>query len=139
VGHEDLDRAHQVAGSSDRAFGLVLAGALLLYAVSPFLRHAPPRWWALALAVALALVALAWPHLLAGANRVWTRLGLILGAIVSPAALALLFFGVLAPLGSLMRLTRNDTLRRGQDADAKSYWIVRESPGPPTDSMERQF
>ena len=87
----------------------------------------------------VALVALIRPTLLAGPNRLWTKLGLLLGAIVSPIALGLLFYSVLTPLGTLSRLKGNDPLRLRRDTSARSYWIPREPPGPPADSMTNQF
>jgi hypothetical protein len=50
-----------------------------------------------------------------------------------------LFYGVLTPLGVAMRLTGKDPLRLKRDARAVSYWIPRDPPGPPPDSMTNQF
>jgi len=79
------------------------------------------------------------PALLAGLNRLWIKLGVLLGKVVGPIALGVLFFGVLTPLGAVMRLTGKDPLRRKHDPRAASYWMPREPPGPPPDSMINQF
>ncbi|MGH8742505.1 MAG: SxtJ family membrane protein, partial [Burkholderiales bacterium] len=96
-------------------------------------------WWALAAAAALLALALAAPRLLARPNRLWMRLGLLLGNLVSPVALALLYYGVLAPLGVAMRLSGKDALRLKLDRGADSYWLERKPPGPPPDSLNNQF
>jgi hypothetical protein len=75
-----------------------------------------------ALALALALGA---PRLLAPLNWVWTKLGLLLHRIVSPIFLLLLFYGCIAPVGLLMRLSGKDPLRLKYEPAATSYWIVR--------------
>jgi predicted membrane metal-binding protein len=139
MAHEDLSREQHVESSSDRAFGLVFAAAFGLVCLWPLLHHEPPRWWALALAILLALVALTRPVLLAGLNRLWTRLGVLLGKFVSPVALGILFYGVITPLGVLARLAGKDPLRLKREPAATSYWIERQPPGPPPGSMNRQF
>ena len=54
-------------------------------------------------------------------------------------ALGLLFYGVLTPIGAAMRLTGKDPMRLRLEPGASSYWIPREPPGPPPDSMNNQF
>ena len=139
MAHEDLSRDQRVEGSSDRSFGLVFACAFLLIAIWPVLDGAAPRPWALGVSAFFGLAALLRPALLAGANRVWISFGVLLGKLISPAALGVLFYGVLTPIGLLMRMAGKDTLRLGRDPEALSYWLPREPPGPPPDSMGRQF
>ena len=139
MAHEDLARQHHPEGSSDRAFGLVIAGMCLLAALSPLRHGHAPRWWAFAGASVFALAALVKPVLLSSLNRLWTKLGILLGKIVSPIALGILMYGVLTPIAVMLRLTGHDPLRLKVDRDAESYWIVRKPPGPPPDSMTNQF
>jgi len=139
MAHEDLNRKQHVAGSSDRAFGAVIAGACVLLALGPLRHGHAPRWWAFFAAGALALIALLKPVLLATANRLWTRLGFLLGKVVSPIALGFLLYAVLTPVALILRLTGQDPLRLKLDRGADSYWMVRNPPGPPPDSMSNQF
>src|SRR2546422_7312346 len=89
MAHEDLSREQQVEGSTDRAFGLVFAGAFLLIAGWPLFHGETPRWWALGVAVVFAIIAIWKPALLAVPNRLWFKLGLLLGKVVSPVALGI--------------------------------------------------
>jgi Saxitoxin biosynthesis operon protein SxtJ len=139
MGHEDLTREQFVEGSSDRSFGLVISAAFLLIGLGPLRHGHAPRWWALAIACVLALVAVSKPSLLAGANRLWMKLGVLLGKVVSPIALGILFYGVFTPLAAVIRLTGKDPLRLKLDRAADSYWITRKPPGPAPDSMTHQF
>jgi hypothetical protein len=139
MAHEDLTREHQVEGSSNRSFGLVFAAIFLLVACWPLFHRELPRWWALGVAGVFAVVAIGKPALLTYPNRLWTGLGLLLGKVVSPVALGILFYGVVAPIGLLVRVTGKDPLRLKLDSGADSYWIRREPPGPPPDSMTNQF
>jgi hypothetical protein len=139
MAHEDLTRDQQVEGSSDRSFGLVFAVVFLLIAAWPLFHGALPRWWAGGIAAVFAIVAVVKPALLEGLNRLWIKLGILLGKVISPIALGILFYGVLVPMGVVMRLAGKDPLRLKRDVTASSYWIPRKPPGPPPDSMTNQF
>lgn len=88
---------------------------------------------------AFLLLAMLIPQVLAPANRLWTKFGLLLHNIVSPIALGILFFLVVTPTGLLMRLFGKDPLRLRFDPAASSYWIKRDPPGPAADSLKNQF
>jgi Saxitoxin biosynthesis operon protein SxtJ len=139
MSHEDLSREDEVEGSSDRSFGFVFAVVFLIIAAWPLLYSAGPRWWSVGVAAAFALVAIVKPVLLAGANKLWMKFGLLLAKVVSPIALGILFYLVFMPIGLLMRVTGKDPLRLKFDPAAQSYWIPREPPGPPPTSMTNQF
>lgn len=126
-------------GSSDRTFGLVFAAVFLIIACWPLFHGESPRWWAVGVTSVFTLLALVKPALLTGLNRLWMKLGILLGKVVSPIALGILFYGVITPIGAVMRLVGKDPLRLKIDPDANSYWIPREPPGPPPDSMTNQF
>ena len=139
MAHEDLSREDHIEGSSDRAFGFVFAGVFFVISVWPLLHRETPRWWALGFAAVFALAALARPTLLAKLNRLWIKIGILLGKVVSPIALGILFYGVFTPLGIAIRLSGKDPLRLKFSTGANSYWIERKPPGPPPDSMTNQF
>lgn len=138
--HHELRRSSEpAAGSSDRSFGLVFAGFFAVLTLHNWWRagHSWPIY--LVIAAVFLAAALLRPILLQPLNRAWTRLGSLLGAIVAPIVMVLLFFLVITPIGLLMRLTGKDMLRlRGARKD-DSYWIVRDPPGPPGETMSEQF
>jgi Saxitoxin biosynthesis operon protein SxtJ len=139
MAHEDIHRSHQVEGSSNRSFGIVFTIVFSLLGVWPMLHGTGPRWWACGIAICFAVTATLKPSILAVPNRLWLKFGLLLGKIVSPVALAILFYGAILPIGLLMRLTGNDPLRLRKEPESKSYWISRTPPGPAPDSMNNQF
>lgn len=139
MAHEDLSRDRHIEGSSDRTFGLVFAGLFLVLAGWPLSRGEAIRWWPAGASAVFALAALTRPALLTGLNCLWTRFGILLGRVVSPIALGILFYGVFTPLGAAIRLAGKDPLRLRFDPGADSYWIQRNPPGPPPGSMNDQF
>ena len=136
---EDLNRHQHVEGSSDRAFGLVFAVVFLVIAGWPLIHGEAVRWWSVGISAVFALVAFIRPTLLAELNRLWMKFGILLGKIVSPIALGILFYIVITPIGLMIRVAGKDPLRLKFDPEADSYWIPREPPGPPPGSMNNQF
>ena len=146
--HEDFRRNEQVEGSSDRGFGLTVGG--ILFAIA--LVRIGLGWWSSGtitlgwiewtlggIGVALLLLGLAAPSLLAPLNKAWTKLGLLLFTIVNPIVLGLIFLLTILPIGLLLRALGKDPMRLSFEPDAKTYWIERDPPGPAPDSMPQQF
>jgi Saxitoxin biosynthesis operon protein SxtJ len=137
--HENFSREEEFAGPSDRRFGLTIAAVCgAIGGVRLVLGHSHWLWWMVP-AAALAGLALCAPAALNFANRLWFRLGLILYRVVNPAVMALLYWSTIVPTGLLMRLCGKDPLRLRREPDLASYWIAREPPGPPADTMRNQF
>lgn len=138
--HEHTPRhTSQIQSSSDRSFGFVFAAVFLIIGLYPLLHAAGIRTWAVAVSGVFLLLASFLPQVLAPANRLWTKFGLLLHHIVSPIALGILFFLVVTPTGLLMRLFGKDPLRLRFDPAADSYWIKRDPPGPAAESLKNQF
>src|SRR5262245_42144259 len=125
--------------STDRGFGVVFAVVFLLIGCWPFLHWQPPRWWALAIAAAFALVALIRPQTLRPLNRMWLALGRLLHRIVSPLVMGLIFFTVVTPTGWIMRVRGKDVLSLRRRPDLNSYWIRRGPAQPEAETMKNQF
>ena len=121
-----------------RQFGLLVGGIFGLIGLWPLVwRHQSPRLWAVALAVALVLPALAAPRILAPAHRAWMALAEALAWINTRILLGVVFFGVVTPIGLLMRLRGRDPMHRQLEPAVESY-RVRRTPRPGT-HMQRQF
>jgi hypothetical protein len=108
----------------------------LLLAFWPLLSGGNPRLIPLFIALVLLLIAFAAPKLLALPNRLWFKLGMLLGAIIAPIVMGLVYITTVRPTGLWVRLTGKDPLRTKLDPAASSYWIERtEKPQP----MKNQF
>jgi hypothetical protein len=137
--HEDFRRQAEVKGSSDRTFGLVFAVFFALVGLAPLRSHHPVRWWAVAVGLVFLSAAAVRPLWLRPLNRVWIKLGVWLGRIVSPIVMGVLFYVVITPMSILLRLLGKDPLRLAKEPEAGSYWIERRPPGPPPETMANQF
>jgi predicted membrane metal-binding protein len=125
--------------SSDRGFGLVFAAVFSIIAGWPLVHGELPRWWALPVAVAFALVALIRPQLLHPLNRIWLALGRLLHRIMSPLVMGAVFFAAVTPTAWIMRLRGKDVLSLKRRPELKSYWIRRQPTRPEAETMKNQF
>jgi len=140
VTHEDLDRkAPPLPGSSNRSFGIIFTVFFVVVGLWPSIRGGPVRTWALGLSGLFLIATLLWPPILTPLNRLWSRLGLLLHRVTNPVIMGLMFYGVLTPMGVVMRRLGRDPLRRRFEPDAQSYWIDRRPPGPAPQTMTNQF
>ncbi len=128
-----------VTRGSERSFGIVFAVVFCLIGLWPAKSGGAVRLWALAIALAFLAAAFLAPRLLAPLNLIWFRLGLLLHRVVNPLVMAVVYYGAVVPTGLILKARGKDLLRLKRDPDAKSYWIVRDPPGPPPGSMSRQF
>jgi len=71
-------------------------------------------------------------------NKLWMRLGLLLGRIVSPIVLAVLFFFMFAPIGIFMRIFGRDELRL-KKLNYDSFWKPRDQSDKGSSSFTQQF
>jgi hypothetical protein len=137
--HEDFARKQEGQGSSDRGFAFVFAVFFGLVALSPLRTHHAVRSWAFWVAGLFLFIGILRPALLHPLNKYWTKLGLLMGRIVSPVITAVLFYAVVTPTALLFRILGKDPLRLSYDAEARSYWIERQPPGPAPETMTNQF
>ena len=73
--------------------------------------------------------------LLTPLNKVWFKFGLLLGRIISPIVMGIIFFLVVTPIGLLMRFLQKDLLNLKFNK-RNTYWI--EKSGPKS-KMKNQF
>jgi hypothetical protein len=120
-----------------RSFGLIVGGILGAIGFWPIVRGGDVRLWAVGLALALVVPAAVAPRVLGPAHRVWMALGEALGWVNTRLVLGLIFFGLITPMGVLLRTTRRDPMRRGFDPALTSYRVpCRTRPGT---HMRRPF
>jgi len=137
--HEDLKRAQEIRGSSDRNFGLVFTCVLTVLGLLPLRAGGHVRMPALGLAGVFLAITLLQPALLHPLNKAWTMLGLPLSRAVNPIVTAVLFFLVFTPAGLISRLRGKDRLGLKPRRETDTYWINRNPPGPQPDTMSKQF
>ena len=121
--------------TTNRNFGLVFFVVFLLIAIWPILHQDPLRVWSLIISLIFLVLGLLNSRLLSPINFAWIKFGNLLGKIVAPIVMGVVYFFVVTPTGLLMRLAGKDLLRT-KNSMSNTYWIIRKKN---IGSMKRQF
>lgn len=108
-----------------RKFGLVMAGfiSLLFGLTLPFMSNNSTPLWPWRVASVFLIVSMVHPTLLNQIYKLWMKIGHVLGWINTRIILAVLFFGILTPVGIVMRLLGKDPLLKKLDPNLTSYRV----------------
>ena len=121
--------------SSNRSFGILFSIVFAAIAFWPLLNLGEIRVWSVIVSSIFLLLGLINSKLLYPLNLIWVKFGELIGKIVAPLVMALIFFLILTPIGIFLRLIGKDLLNIKLNNN-KTYWIKRDKkPG----SMKRQF
>ena len=120
--------------SSNKSFGIVFFIFFIAVAYYPLLNKEEYRLWALIISLVFLILGLVNSSILKPFNLLWFKFGMLLGRIVSPIVMALVFFFVVNPTGIIMKLFNKDLLKL-KKKENKSYWIERKSKS----EMKNQF
>ncbi len=126
----------EVKQGSERSFGVVFTVVFAVFGLWPLLSGGSPRIVLLSLGAVFLVLAFLAPRVLEVPNRLWFKLGMLLGAIVAPIVMALVYFIAVVPMGLWVRARGKDLLNIKLDKSAKSYWIERTDR---MQSMKNQF
>lgn len=124
---------------TNKKFGLFFAAIFLLASAYFFHEglHILPLLF-LVSAVTFAVLAFVKSEVLLPLNKLWMRFGLLLGMIVSPIVLGVIFFALFMPIGVVMRLFGRDELQL-KPKSAATYWKTRDPDEFSAVSFKNQF
>ncbi len=120
---------------SNKSFGIVFFIVFLLIAIYPLLNNGELRIWSLIIAMIFLVLGIINSKFLTPLNKLWFRFGLLLGKVISPLIMGIIFFLVVTPTAFIMKIIGKDLLNLRFNKK-KSYWI--EKTGPKS-KMKNQF
>tara|TARA_B100001175_G_C19510416_1_gene643455 strand:+ start:3507 stop:3884 length:378 start_codon:yes stop_codon:yes gene_type:complete len=121
--------------SSNRSFGILFSIVFIIVALWPLLDGSSIRIWPFPISVIFLLLGIFNSKLLSPLNYIWVKFGLLIGKIIAPIIMAIIYFTILTPIGLFMRLFGKDLLNI-KFSKVNSYWIKRKKT---VGSMKRQF
>jgi hypothetical protein len=121
---------------TNRNFGFVFFVVFFVIALWPVLNGEDLRIWSILISLIFLFLGIINSKILTPLNIIWMKFGLFLGGITSPVIMGIIFFGVVTPVGLLMRLFKKDLLHLRMN-NKKSYWIEKDKKI--ISSMKDQF
>ena len=107
---------------SNKNFGLVFFVIFILIALWPLLKDGNIRIWSVIVSIIFLILGLLNSKILTPLNKLWMRFGILLGKIVSPIVMGIVYFGVVTPIGLIMKLFGKDILNLKIDKNKNTYW-----------------
>ena len=108
--------------SSNRSFGIVFFIFFLGLSFYPLLNENDIRLWAIIISIIFLGLALINSKILTPLNKIWFKFGILLGKIVSPIVMGVVFFTVVTPTSLIMKLLGKDILNIKKNKKS-TYWI----------------
>ena len=115
-------------------FGVLFFLFFLIIGLYPLKSDEAIRVWSVVLSLVLLIITIIKPNLFTFLNKLWIKFGILLGKIISPIVMGLVFFFVVTPIGILVRILKKDVM--GLKRGTSSYWINRENK---IQTMKKQF
>ena len=111
--------------SSNKSFGLVFFVIFIIIALWPLLNDGNIRVWSIIVSIIFLILGLLNSKILTPFNKLWMRLGALLGIIASPIVMGVVYFGIITPIGLIMKLFGKDVLNLKLDKNKKTYWTLK--------------
>ena len=121
--------------SSNKSFGVVFFLLFLLIGMYPLLNNGNIRILFIIISFIFLILGLLNSKILTPFNNIWFKFGIILGQIISPIIMLMIFFTIVTPIGYIMRFMGKDILDL-KFKKQNTYWS--EKSGPKS-KMKNQF
>ena len=115
----------EIKTSSNKSFGLVFFVIFIIIALWPLLNDGNIRIWSIIVSIIFLILGLLNSKILTPFNKLWMRLGALLGIIVSPIVMGVVYFGIITPIGLIMKLFGKDVLNLKLDKTKTTYWTLK--------------
>ena len=122
--------------SSNKSFGLLFFVVFLIIGLWPLKNGENLNFYFITASVVFLILGLLNSKLLTPLNKSWIKLGEILGIVIAPIVMALVYFVILTPVSLIVRIFGKDLLDLKFLKEKDSYWIKRKKS---LNSMKKQF
>ena len=109
--------------NNNKGFGILFFIVFLLIALWPILNGGNLRIWSLLIGAIFLVLGLLDSKILNPFKKIWIKFGELLGKVIAPLVLSIIYFIVITPIGLLLRIFGKDLLGT-KLLDKKSYWIT---------------
>ncbi len=121
--------------SSNRSFGIVFSIFFSLVGIYLLLNHSSVYYWSFLVSLIFFILGLLNSKILSPLNQIWFKFGILLGKVVSPIVMGIIFFLVITPIAILLKIFSKDVLKLKFNNN-ESYWIEKNEP---KGDMKKQF
>ena len=122
--------------SSNRSFGILFFIVFLILSLWPLKNGNNLNFYFFITSVIFLILGALNSKLLTPLNKTWIKFGEILGSIIAPIVMGLVYFVILTPVSLIVRLFGKDLLGLRFLKEKNTYWVKRKKN---LISMDKQF
>ena len=122
--------------SSNRSFGILFFVVFLIISLWPLKNGNTLNFYFLVASIIFLILGAFNSKLLSPLNKAWIKFGEILGLIIAPIVMGIVYFVILTPVSLIVRLFGKDLLGLKFLKENETYWIKRKKN---LTSMDKQF
>jgi hypothetical protein len=120
---------------SNRSFGIVFFLVFLIIGIFPIKSGGSINYFLVCISIIFLFLGIVNSKLLTPLNKIWFKFGIMLGHILSPVIMGLIFFMVVTPTAFILKVFRKDVLNL-KNNNKKTYWIIKSEV---SSSLKNQF
>ena len=122
--------------SSNRSFGLLFFIVFIVVGLWPVIKGEAANIYLIMISLFFLIFGLINSKILSPFNKAWIKLGEILGLIIAPIIMALVYFIILTPISLIVRMLGKDLLGLKFLKKQDTYWMKRKKK---LGTMKKQF
>ena len=121
---------------SVRSFGILFFIVFIVIGLWPIISGGDIRFWSIIISLIFLILGVINSKILVPLNKYWIKLGEILGKIIAPLVMMVIYFVIVTPIALLLKIFKKDILNLKLDNKINSYWIQKKQDLGP---MKNQF
>ena len=125
----------EIKTGSNKSFGIIFFIFFILISLYPLVNEENIRIWSLIISFIFLILGILDSRLLTPLNKLWFKIGISLGKIVTPLVMGMIFFFAVTPIGLLMKIFKKDLLDLKFNKN-ESYWLNKNESNS---KMKNQF
>ena len=129
-----MKELNKISKKNNIFFGGLFFSFFLIIGLYPLISNGSIRIWSVFISLIFLIITIIKPNLFTFLNKLWIKFGILIGKIISPIIMALVFFLVVTPVGIFVKILKKDVMSLKREKS--SYWINRKDK---FQSMKRQF
>tara|TARA_Y200000002_G_C22236202_1_gene477712 strand:- start:16 stop:396 length:381 start_codon:yes stop_codon:yes gene_type:complete len=108
--------------NTNRSFGILFFIVFFIIGIWPILSGNELRLWSFIIAIIFLIMGIMKSRFLTPLNVAWVKFGLLLGVIIAPIIMGLVYFLVVLPIGIFMKILGKDLLNLKFKKELDTYW-----------------
>tara|TARA_Y100000590_G_C15227235_1_gene828634 strand:- start:117 stop:497 length:381 start_codon:yes stop_codon:yes gene_type:complete len=121
--------------NSNKTFAILFFLVFFIFGIWPIINGESLRWWSITISIIFLFLGSINSNILTPLNKSWIKLGELLGKIIAPIVMAIIYFVVITPIAIILKLFKKDLLKLKSNS-SNTYWIKRDKK---FGTMKKQF